>query len=51
MQQLEVSGAVRHIYIYVIRRLKVNKVPDCYQTEIYTIFGLTLPPTSLQKNR
>jgi hypothetical protein len=24
MQRLEVSGAVRHIYIYVIRRLKVN---------------------------
>ena len=26
MQHLEVSGAVRHIYIYVIRRLKVNIV-------------------------
>jgi hypothetical protein len=25
MQRLEVSGAVRHIYIYVIRRLKVNE--------------------------
>ena len=24
MQHLEVSGTVRHIYIYVIRRLKVN---------------------------
>ena len=24
MQHLEVSGAVRHIYIYVIRRLRVN---------------------------
>jgi len=24
MQHLEVSGAVQHIYIYVIRRLKVN---------------------------
>ena len=24
MQHLEVSGAVRHIYIYVIRRLKVK---------------------------
>jgi hypothetical protein len=24
MQRLEVSGAVRHIYIYVIRRLKVK---------------------------
>jgi hypothetical protein len=24
MQRLEVSGAVRHIYIYVIRRLKVR---------------------------
>jgi len=24
MQLLEVSGAVRHIYIYVIRQLKVN---------------------------
>ena len=24
MQRLEVSGAVRHIYIYVVRRLKVN---------------------------
>jgi hypothetical protein len=24
MQRLEVSGAVRHIYVYVIRRLKVN---------------------------
>jgi len=30
MQHLEVSGAVRHIYIYVIRRLKVNTIrsPD-----------------------
>jgi len=26
MQHLEVSGAVRYIYIYVIRRLKVNGV-------------------------
>ena len=26
MQHLEVSGAVRHIYIYVIRRLKVNTI-------------------------
>ena len=26
MQHLEVSSAVRHIYIYVIRRLKVNIV-------------------------
>ena len=24
MQHLEVSGAVRHIYIYIIRRLKVK---------------------------
>ena len=24
MELLEVSGAVRHIYIYVIRRIKVN---------------------------
>jgi len=24
MQHLDVSGAVRHIYIYVIRRLKVT---------------------------
>jgi len=31
MQHLEVSGAVRHIYIYVVRRLKVNK--NC--TEIH----------------
>jgi hypothetical protein len=28
MQRLEVSGAVRHIYIYVIRRLKVNFFPE-----------------------
>ena len=28
MQHLEVSGAVRHIYIYVIRRLKVNGSKD-----------------------
>ena len=27
MQHLEVSGAVRHIYIYIIGRLKVNPVP------------------------
>ena len=27
MQNLEVSGAVRHIYIYGIRRLKVNRLP------------------------
>jgi len=26
MQHLEVSGAVQHIYIYVIRRLKVKLV-------------------------
>ena len=26
MQRLEVSDAVRHIYIYIIRRLKVKKV-------------------------
>ena len=26
MQHLEVSGAVRHIYIYVIRRLRVNHI-------------------------
>jgi hypothetical protein len=26
MQHLEVNGAVRHIYIYVIRQLKVNSV-------------------------
>jgi hypothetical protein len=25
MQVLEVSGAVRHIYIYVVRRQRVNK--------------------------
>ena len=25
MQNLEVSGAVRHIYMYVIRQLRVNK--------------------------
>ena len=24
MQHLEVSGAVRHIYIYVVRQLRVN---------------------------
>jgi hypothetical protein len=26
MQRLEVSGGVRHIHIYVIRRLKVNSI-------------------------
>jgi hypothetical protein len=26
MQRLEVSGAVRHIYIYVIRRRRVKKI-------------------------
>jgi len=32
MQHLEVSGAVRHIYIYVIRRLKIkdNTSRDSY---------------------
>ena len=29
MQHLEVSGVVRHIYIYVIRRLKVNVSEMC----------------------
>ena len=29
MQHLEVSGAVRHIYIYVIRRLKVKLIDIC----------------------
>ena len=35
MQHLEVSGAVRHIYIYVIRRLKVNVAK--VQTSTYLI--------------
>jgi hypothetical protein len=30
MQRLEVSGAVRHIYIYVVRRLRV-KTPSTYR--------------------
>ena len=34
MQRLEVSGAVRHIYIYVIRRLKV-KAPDFLDVQYY----------------
>ena len=33
MQRLEVSGAVRHIYIYIIRRLKVK---DVHATSYYT---------------
>jgi len=41
MQHLEVSGAVRHIYIYiyiyVIRRLKVNS--SCIKYEVEVIFG------------
>jgi hypothetical protein len=28
MQRLEVSGAVRHIYIYVIRRQRVNRLSE-----------------------
>ena len=30
MQHLEVSGALRHIYIYVIRRLKVKEEVASY---------------------
>jgi hypothetical protein len=35
MQHLEVSGAVRHIYIYVIRRLKVNIISDIVNLLLY----------------
>ena len=32
MQHLEVSGAVQHIYIYVVRQLRVNvKIKTTYQ--------------------
>ena len=38
MQHLEVSGAVRHIYIYVIRQLKVN--PYIFFTSIHLFYFL-----------
>ena len=38
MQHLEVSGAVRHIYIYVIRRLKVNCIPSGTETHIRRLY-------------
>jgi hypothetical protein len=34
MQRLEVSGAVRHIYIYDIRRLRVHKTATQFGTLI-----------------
>ena len=44
MQHLEVSSAVGHIYIYVIRRLKVkasNQIKDVVQTLLkYTCVNL-----------
>jgi hypothetical protein len=55
MQHLEVSGAVRHIYIYiyiyVIRRLKVNAVcttnyrPTDRQTHPVVLYVLFFTPT------
>ena len=39
MQHLQVSGAVRHIYIYVIRRLKVNHL-------FLNMFRASLRPSS-----
>ena len=36
MQHLEVSGAVRHIYIYVIRRLKINRTQSRAVTGLLT---------------
>ena len=40
MKHLEVSGAVRHIYIYVIRRLKVKAVEARIQnTQNFTAVG------------
>ena len=43
MQHLEVSGAVRHIYIYVIRRLKVN----CHhQYNFETAYKFKMPEPS-----
>ena len=44
MQHLEVSGAVRHIYIYVIRQLKVNLCDNQYipvtdQTGICSLYN------------
>ena len=53
MQLLEVSGAVRHIYIYAIRQIKVNlsqlnfKIPtvtkqwQCVQTSVYPLTAVT----------
>ena len=37
MQHLEVSGAVRHIYIYVVRQLRVKV---CGELERGSSFGL-----------
>ena len=38
MQHLEVSGAVRHIYIYIIRRLKVKLSP--FTTPLDYVYGI-----------
>ena len=35
MQHLEVSGAVRQIYIYVIRRLRVKEVSLVQERRLY----------------
>jgi hypothetical protein len=39
MQRLEVSGAVRHIYIYIIRRLKVKLYPSTRHYPTLTSFS------------
>jgi hypothetical protein len=39
MQSLEVSGMVRHIYIYVIGRLKVNDVAVQTQKDLVYYVG------------
>jgi hypothetical protein len=48
MQRLEVSGAVRHIYMYVIRRQRVNG-PFVPRTNLWDLCCFTKVPDGPQK--
>ena len=51
MQHLKVSGAVRHIYIYVVRQLRAkDKISLSAETEVYItlrVIGFNLLPNQL----
>jgi len=49
MQHLEVSGAVRHIYIYIIRRLKVKLSP--FTTPLDYVYGIVFKKLCIRWNQ